>query len=82
MPSVSTSASATAEHAFTNPQDALHRIRELAHSNRDFANSLRHSHSTEEAAELAGAHGISIKPEVLWRHRGTLLSGGLPTWPG
>lgn len=76
MPTVSTL------HASSNPQDALQLIKELAHRNLAFAEALRQSHSTEEAAALARDHGISIKPEVLWRHRGTLLSGGLPTWPG
>lgn len=27
-------------------------------------------------------HGITVTPEALWRHRGTLLRGGLPTWRG
>jgi hypothetical protein len=72
----------TNDHASTNPQDALHRIKELADQNLAFTEALRNSHSTEEAAALASEHGISIDPEVLWRHRGTLLSGGLPTWPG
>jgi hypothetical protein len=39
MPSVST------DHASTNLQDALHRIKELADQNLAFAEALRHSHS-------------------------------------
>jgi hypothetical protein len=38
--------------------------------------------STEAAAQLAAEHGVQVSPEALWRHRGTLASGGLPTWRG
>ncbi|MCP9917860.1 hypothetical protein [Cyanobium sp. ATX 6F1] len=69
-------------HASSDAEQALHRIKELTQRDPAFAAALRQSHSTEEAAKLAHSHGITIKPEVLWRHRGTLLSGGLPTWPG
>ena len=31
---------------------------------------------------LAAEHGVEVSPEALWRHRGTLVSGGLPTWRG
>lgn len=75
-------ASLASGHAPGEAEDALHRIKVLTQQDPVFAAALRLSHSTEEAAKLAHSHGISIKPEVLWRHRGTLLSGGLPTWPG
>jgi hypothetical protein len=38
--------------------------------------------STEAAAQLVAEHGVQVSPEPLWRHRGTLASGGLPTWRG
>jgi hypothetical protein len=74
--------SLTASHASSDAEHALHQIKELTQRDPVFAAALRQSHSTQEAAKLAHSHGITIKPEVLWRHRGTLLSGGLPTWPG
>lgn len=62
--------------------DALHRLKEVALSDDSFAAELRVTRSTAEAATLAGRHGITIPPAALWRHRGTLIPGGLPTWPG
>jgi hypothetical protein len=47
-----------------------------------FAQALRATTSTEAAARLAADHGVAVAPEPLWRHRGTLVSGGLPTWRG
>jgi hypothetical protein len=38
--------------------------------------------STEEAVLVAQRHGITLSSEALWRHRGTLMTGGLPTWRG
>jgi hypothetical protein len=38
--------------------------------------------TTEQAAHLAWEHGIAVTPEALWRNRGTLESGGMPTWRG
>ena len=38
--------------------------------------------TVEAAAKLAAEHGVEVSPEALWRHRGTLVSGGLPTWRG
>jgi hypothetical protein len=62
--------------------DALHRLKEVALSDDSFAAELRVTRSTAEAATLAEQHGITIPPAALWRHRGTLIPGGLPTWPG
>ena len=58
---------------------ALHQLKELLQSDPAFAQALR---TTEEAARLAAEHGVQVAPEALWRHRGTLVSGGLPTWRG
>lgn len=74
--------SLTSSHASSGAEQALRQMKELTQRDPAFAAALRESHSTQEAAKLAHSHGITIKPEVLWRHRGTLLSGGLPTWPG
>jgi hypothetical protein len=38
--------------------------------------------STQEAVKLAAANHISVTPEALWRHRGTFVAGGMPTWRG
>jgi hypothetical protein len=27
-------------------------------------------------------HRLDVTPEALWRNRGTLISGGRPTWRG
>ena len=48
----------------------------------EFDHALQATTSTAAAARLAAAHGIPVMPEALWRHRGTLVSGGLPTWRG
>ena len=61
---------------------ALHQLKELLQSDSAFAQALRATESTEAAARLAAEHGIAVSPEALWRHRGTLVSGGLPTWRG
>ncbi len=47
-----------------------------------FSQALRTTVSTEDAAKLLAEHGVTLSPAVLWRHRGTLVSGGLPTWRG
>jgi hypothetical protein len=62
--------------------EALHQLKEIAQRDPDFATALMATGSTEEAAHLAQAHGITLSPEALWRHRGTLMTGGLPTWRG
>jgi hypothetical protein len=61
---------------------ALHQLKELLQRDPAFAQALRATESTEAAARLAAEHGIAVSPEALWRHRGTLVSGGLPTWRG
>jgi hypothetical protein len=61
---------------------ALHQLKTLLQGDPSFAQALRATTSTEAAARLAAQHGVSVAPEALWRHRGTLVSGGLPTWRG
>lgn len=61
---------------------AMHQLRELLRSDSAFAQAMRASGSTEEAVRLAADHGIAVSAEAIWRNRGTLLSGGIPTWPG
>ena len=66
-----------------NPSAApLHQLKELLERDTAFAQALGATASTEAAAKLAAEHGIVLAPEALWRHRGTLVSGGLPTWRG
>jgi hypothetical protein len=60
----------------------LHQLKELLQSDSAFAQALRATASTEAATQLASEHGVQVSPEALWRHRGTLISGGLPTWRG
>jgi hypothetical protein len=62
--------------------EALHRVKELALRDPEFAAALRASDSPQMAADLAQRHGIAITAAALWRHRGTLTHGGLPTWRG
>ena len=61
---------------------ALHQLKELLERDTAFAQALSATASTEAAVKLAAEHGIVVTPEALWRHRGTLLSDGLPTWRG
>jgi hypothetical protein len=61
---------------------ALHQLKELLQGDPAFAQALCATVSTEDAAKLAAEHGVQVSPEALWRHRGTLVSGGLPTWRG
>lgn len=61
---------------------ALHQLKELLERDTAFAQALGATASTEAAAKLAAEHGVVVTPEALWRHRGTLASGGLPTWRG
>ncbi len=62
--------------------DELHHLKEMLRNDSIFAAALRSTKSTEEAARLAWDHGITVTPEALWRNRGTLESGGMPTWRG
>ena len=61
---------------------ALHQLKQLLKSDPAFAMALRATTSTNEAARLVAVHDVHVTPEALWRHRGTLESGGLPTWRG
>jgi Nif11 domain len=61
---------------------ALHQLKEMLQSDPAFAQALRAAESTEAAARLVAEHGIAVSPEALWRHRGTLVSSGMPTWRG
>ena len=61
---------------------ALHQLKELLQGDPAFAQALCATGSTEAAAQLAAEHGVQVSPEALWRHRGTLVGGGLPTWRG
>jgi hypothetical protein len=66
-----------------NPSaEALHLLKELLQRDPAFAQALGSTASTEAAAQLAAEHGVEVSPEALWRHRGMLVSGGLPTWRG
>jgi hypothetical protein len=62
--------------------DELHHLKEMLRNDSTFAEALRSTETTEEAAHLAWEHGIAVTPEALWRNRGTLESGGMPTWRG
>ena len=62
--------------------DPLHQLKDLLLSDPSFAEALRSTDSTETAARLVAERGVLVTPEALWRHRGTLASGGLPTWRG
>lgn len=62
--------------------DVLHQLKQLIRNDPAFAEALRHIETTEQAAELIHQHGLELTPEALWRHRGTLVAGGRPTWRG
>jgi hypothetical protein len=62
--------------------EELHTLRQLLHDDPAFAEALRSASSTEDASRLVCEHGLDLTPEALWRNRGTLLSGGAPTWRG
>ncbi len=61
---------------------ALQQLKELLQRDAVFAQALAATASTEDAVRLSAEHGVQVTPEALWRHRGTLVSGGLPTWRG
>lgn len=69
-------------HAHANATDALRRVKDLALSDSGFAAALRTSDSPQKAADLAQHHGIDVSAAALWRQRGTLAHGGVPTWRG
>jgi hypothetical protein len=62
--------------------DALHHLKDLLQHDPAFAKALGATDSTDAAARLAAEHGVQVTPEALWRNRGTLASGGFPTWRG
>ena len=69
-------------NAHADATEALHRVKERAISDPEFAAALRTSDSPQTAADLAHRHGIEVSAAALWRQRGTLAHGGLPTWRG
>lgn len=62
--------------------DVLHQLKQVIRSDPSFAEALRRMETTEQAAGLIHQHGLEVTPEALWRHRGTLVDGGRPTWRG
>lgn len=62
--------------------EPLQALEQLIQRDPTFAEALRSSDTTEDAARLIREHGIVLTPEALWRHRGTLEHGGRPTWRG
>ncbi|MCS5699205.1 hypothetical protein NZK32_09160 [Cyanobium sp. FGCU-52] len=69
------------EHAEAVNQ-AIQAIQQLALDQPDVADALRAAASTDEARNVLLDHGIAISNEALWRHRGSLLKDGQPTWRG
>jgi hypothetical protein len=57
----------------------LHALQRLAGEDHAFAEALRRTGSTQEAARLAEHWGIHVDAATLWRNRGR---HGLPTWRG
>jgi hypothetical protein len=62
--------------------DVLHQLKQRIRNDPGFAEALRCIETTEQAAELIQQHGLDVTPEAIWRHRGTLVEGGRPTWRG
>ncbi|MDM7953828.1 MAG: hypothetical protein QUV07_11535 [Cyanobium sp. CZS 25K] len=69
-------------NAYPNATQALHGVKELALTDPEFAKAFRTSPTPQAAADLAHRYGIEVSPASLWRQRGTLAHGGLPTWRG
>ena len=61
---------------------ALQEIQQLLIDQPDFADVLRLSSTTEELRLALLEQGITISNEALWRHRGTLMKDGQPSWRG
>lgn len=61
---------------------ALQAIQQLLIDQPDFADVLRSSSTTDEVRLALLEHGIAISNEALWRHRGTLMKDGQPSWRG
>lgn len=57
-------------------------IQQLALEQPEFARRLRDMKTTEEARLALLEYDIKISHEALWRHRGSLLKDGQPTWRG
>jgi 3-deoxy-D-manno-octulosonic-acid transferase len=62
--------------------DVLDQLKQLIQRDPTLADELRHIETTEQAAELIRQHGLQVTAAALWRHRGTLVQGGRPTWRG
>jgi hypothetical protein len=62
--------------------DPLHQLKDLLLCDVNLVHALRSTDSTEAAARLVAERGVFLTPEALWRNRGTLVSGGFPTWRG
>lgn len=62
--------------------DVMHQLKQRIRHDPSLADALRHMETTKQAAELIHQHGLAVAPEALWRHRGTLVEGGRPTWRG
>ena len=62
--------------------EELHRLRQMLQGDPALAQALRSINTTEDAGRLVSEHGLAVTPEALWRNRGTLISGGRPTWRG
>jgi cobalamin biosynthesis protein CbiD len=62
--------------------EAIKAIEQLLNEQPDFAEVLRTASSTEDVRQELQKHGIEISSEALWRHRGSLLKDGQPTWRG
>ena len=69
------------EHA-ADVHAALEAIHQLIDQQPELADVLRLSTSTEDVRQALHNHGIEITNEALWRHRGSLLKNGQPTWRG
>ncbi len=82
MTTVQASLPTEASHGSMDQAKALQEIKTLAQHDEAFAQALKASASTQEAAHVARRRGIRVSPEALWRHRGSLLVGGVPTWRG
>ncbi len=61
---------------------AIRDIRKLIQEQPAFKDVLRAASSTEALRKELNKHGIEISAEALWRHRGSLLEDGQPTWRG
>ena len=62
--------------------EAVKAIQQLLIEQPGFAQVLRTASSTEDVRNELQKHGIEISSEALWRHRGSLLKDGQPTWRG